>query len=107
MNLYAFSHLKAEFKGIIFKSSREKKTTHPQHGGVPEPAAHVPVPLLPTSPAAPLASAAARLSPGCGGRTPASARSGSSWHVQAEEGAKEKGSCQTGEAAGREVCSFH
>lgn len=60
--------------------------THPQRGEVPEPAARVPGPPRSPSPAAPPASAAARSSPGCGGRTPASARSGSSGHVQAEGG---------------------
>lgn len=75
---------KNQSKGDFFFMSSRK--THPQPGGVPEPAAHVPAPPLPTSPAAPPASAAARSSPGCGGRTPASARSGSSGHDQAEGG---------------------
>lgn len=62
------------------------RETHPQLGGVPVPVAHVPGPPLSTSPAAPLASAAAHSSPGCGGKTPASARSGSTGHVRAVGG---------------------
>lgn len=52
------------------------------------PVAHVPWPPLSTSPAVPPASGAARLSPGCGGKTPASARSGSTVHVRAAGGKK-------------------
>lgn len=66
------------------------RRTHPQPGGAPEPDARVPGPPLTTSPAAPPASAAARSSPGCGGRTPASAQSGSSGHVQAEGGKRKE-----------------
>lgn len=62
------------------------RKTHPQPGEVPEPAAPVPGPPRTTVPAAPPASEAVRSSPGCGGRTPASAQSGLSWHVQAEKG---------------------
>lgn len=64
----------------FFMLSRQ---THPQPGGVPEPAAHVPALPPPTSPAAHPVSAEAHLFLGCGGRTPASAQSGSSGHVQA------------------------
>lgn len=65
---------------FLFFSPRQ---THPRRDGVPEPAALVPEPLLPASPATPPASAVVDLSPGCGGRTRASAPSGSSRHVQA------------------------
>lgn len=59
------------------------RETHPRLGGAPGPAAHVPWPPPSASPAAPLASAAAHSSPGYGGKTPASAQSGSAGHVRA------------------------
>lgn len=70
--------------------NRLPRGTHPQPGGAPEPAARVPGPPPTTSPAAPPASAAARSSPGCGGRTLASAQSGSSGHVQAVGGKRKE-----------------
>lgn len=66
------------------------ESTHPQLGGVPGPVAHVPWPPPSASPAAPLASVAAHSSPGCGGKTPASARSGSTGHVPAGGGKKKR-----------------
>lgn len=71
------------FQGGIFLFFFLPRQTHPRRDGVPEPAALVPEPLLPASPATPPASAVVDLSPGCGGRTRASAPSGSSRHVQA------------------------
>lgn len=64
--------------------SNMKTNANLQHGGVPERAAPGPEPPRTASPAAPPASAAARRSPGCGGRTRASAQSGSPGHVQAK-----------------------
>lgn len=52
------------------------------------PVAHVPWPPPSAAPAVPPASGAARLSPRCGGKTPASARSGSAGHVRAAGGKK-------------------
>lgn len=62
------------------------RETHPQPAEALKPAARVPGPPRLTSPADPAASATAHSSPGCGGRTPASAQSGSSGHVRAERG---------------------
>lgn len=74
---------------------KKKKTlcrnTHPRLGEVPEPAAPEPDPPQLTSPAVPPASAAAPPSPGCGGRIPASAQSGSPGHVQAERAQRSAG----------------
>lgn len=94
----------------MFSLSRQ---THPQRGEVPEPAARVPGPPRTASPAAPPASAAARSSPGCGGRTPASVQSGLSGHVQPERGTGKrrlfhllKGSMQDQSLATRNVLVF-